>query len=68
MSQRTKIIYDAVANEATELAPSGGQVGFISYHRLILMMRSAGEMKANEIVSHLEMSDDGIKYRIGGRT
>lgn len=48
-------------------APVAHVTNFMSWGRLIQQLSKAGEFRQNEIVSHLDISEDGIIYGVRTR-
>lgn len=38
--------------------------GYISWERLELQLRKAGEIRQNETITHLVADEDGIRYHV----
>lgn len=56
--------YDLAIHRLVDTDAPGGTFGFISWERLVEQLRLASEFKSDEIVTHLQLTQRGIHFRI----
>ena len=59
-----RITWDAERNSTSDRELGSGTVGQISFRRLVILLTETGEIKANERVTHIEVSPTGLRYRV----